>query len=62
MNKIRFRCGKAVPSYKVNGIANADAKETTPRIPALQTTWFNFHRGIFSFLGTFFNNILVKKA
>lgn len=33
INKIKFLCGKGVPSCKVSGIERAAARETTPRIP-----------------------------
>jgi len=34
INKIKFLCGKSLPSYKYSGIESAAANDTTPRIPA----------------------------
>jgi hypothetical protein len=37
-NSSRSRCGKGAPERTVSGSAKAAASETTPRIPAQETT------------------------
>ncbi|MNN84494.1 hypothetical protein D3C81_2016610 [compost metagenome] len=45
INKMRFRCGKGLPSFKVTGIESAAARETTPRIPVHPITRGTLHPG-----------------
>jgi hypothetical protein len=61
INKIKFLCGNAVPSDIVNGIDNAVARETTPRMPAQPITRGPFQPGDCSFL-TDLNSHLGTKA
>ncbi|MNL30147.1 hypothetical protein D3C87_1518670 [compost metagenome] len=60
IKRIKLRWGKGSPLFKVNGIANADARETTPLMPAQPTTSGNFQPGLFSFVLIFLDRIRGK--